>query len=210
MKNFRILFLLFLLPFNGTSQTLEESLKPVCEKLETATTLYDMKVVSTSFDIITLRFPEELMSNYYSAYSKALLSYMEKEGAKRDLILDGADENFNKVTALNPENDETYVLGALLANARLSVDGGSRWKTYGDLFNKNIEKAIALNPSNPRIYYLKGMALFGTPKMFGGGPKISKEHFLKAKEFYLLQTNFSIMIPNWGNKKNEEYLLKCN
>lgn len=210
MKKYFNLILFFLIPLFGTTQTLEESLAPICKKMENAVSLYDMKLVATSFDLVLLRFPEELMSNYYAAYAKALLSYEESEGAQRDLILDRADENFNKVQALDPENSETFVLAALLANARLSVDGGSRWKVYGALFDKNIEKAMALNPKNPRIYYLKGTSIFGMPKMFGGGPKTSKEHFVKAKELFLLETNLSIMLPYWGQQMNENYLLKCN
>ena len=49
---------------------------------------------------------------------------------------------------MQPENEETYILGAQLANARLVVDGGSRWKEFGEKFNVNLEAASKINCPN--------------------------------------------------------------
>ena len=203
------IILLLSLTFSVKSQTLEESLTPICNQLDTAKTLNELMFISASFDMVTTKFPEELMSNYYSALSKAFVSYMELNTEKRDLYIDSGDKYFAKVKLLSPENEETYILAALLANARLSVDGGSRWKVYGEIFDKNMESAKAINPNNPRIYYLKGAAVFNTPKMFGGGAKKALEFFVKAKELFTAQVKTSVMTPCWGENRNNNYLLQC-
>jgi hypothetical protein len=196
--------------FTINAQTMEESLKSANQQLDTSKTINAMMSVSSTFDIITSKWPNELMTNYYSAYSKATISYTETDVKKKDLLLDQADKFFVKVKQINPENDETYVLAALLANARLSVDGQNRWKQYGEIFDKNLEKAKAINPNNPRIYYLKGSSLFYTPKMFGGGAKKAKVYFEKAKVLFEKQDKTSILKPIWGEWANTDFLKKCN
>jgi hypothetical protein len=114
-----------------------------------------------------------------------------------------------KVKQLQPKNEETFILGALLANARLVVDGGSRWKQQGDIFNANIDSAKTINPNNPRIYHLKGVALYFTPKMFGGGAKNALEYLEKAKTLFSTQMNGDILIPSWGEKRNLYFLSEC-
>ena len=212
MKNFSLSILVIFLgisSFNLKAQTLEESLKLPYNQFDTASTVASITAASAAFDLVTSSFPEELMSNYYSAFSKAILSYNETVAARRDMILDQADMYFEKVKQLSPEGEETYILAALIANARLVIDGANRWKEYGKIFDDNLAKATAINPNNPRIHYLKGMSVFFTPKMFGGGAKKAKPLFETAKPLFAAQDISSILKPIWGSKQNEEFLLKC-
>lgn len=205
-----ILMLLLGITFCGKSQTMEESLTKVFNQMDTAKTVNQFMMASAQFDLITNKYPNEWITNYYSAYSKAILSYYESNNSRKDLILDQAMPFFEKAKQMQPENSEIYALGALLSNARLVVDGGSRWKEFGAKFDSNLELATKLNPKNPRIYYLKGMSVFYTPKMFGGGAKNAKPHFEKAKELFVNQDTSSILNPFWGNNRNEYLLGECN
>lgn len=125
------------------------------------------------------------------------------------MFLDQADPLVEKVKALNDKSDETYVLAALVANARLSVDGATRWKKYGDVFSDDLKKAKAINADNPRIYYLKGVSVFYTPAAFGGGKKNAKTYLEKSKDLFAKQDSDSVMKPYWGLKPCEDYLQKC-
>jgi tetratricopeptide (TPR) repeat protein len=196
--------------FTCNAQTMEERLIVAYRKLEASSTVSEMTTASSEFDQVTDKYPNELMSNYYSAYAKAQVSYAEEDSKTRDQILDQAEKYFQKVKAINPENDETYVLSALLTNARLQVDGPNRWKTRGEEFDKALAMAKKLNPDNPRIYYLTGISLFYKPEAFGGGGKKAKPFFEKAKALFTAQQNRSIVNPAWGQKQNEEYLKKCS
>lgn len=192
------------------AQTLEENLTANYQILDTAKTTNGLMAASCSFDLSTYMWPEESMSNYYAALSKVLIAYRETDVKRKDQFLDAADRYYEVVFRLKPESEETYILAAYIANARLSVDPGNRWKTYGEIFEKNIQKANSINPNNPRIHYLKGMAIFNTPKMFGGGAKNAKEYLEKAKQLFATQPKSSVLVPSWGEKQNAYFLEMCN
>jgi hypothetical protein len=191
------------------AQTLEETLNKAYKRFCTKA-MGDMMAASSQFDLAANKWPNEYAANYYAAYSKAIISYLEPDKKRKDLLLDEGDKYLEKVKAIDNKRDETYALAALLANARLSVDGNTRWKKYGDIFNEDIENAKAQNPDNPRIYYLLGVSKFYTPKAFGGGKKNAKGFFEKAKELYAKQDKSSILKPYWGEAQNEDYLKQCN
>jgi hypothetical protein len=205
-----VLFLLLSFPiFAFQAQTLEEKLSALFLEFDTTQVFSAKMAASSKLELLANMETENYAVNYYAAYSKAMISYMEKDKDRKDMFLDMADTFLEKVKQLQPKNEETFILGALLANARLVVDGGSRWKQQGDIFNANIDSAKTINPNNPRIYHLKGVALYFTPKMFGGGAKNALEYLEKAKTLFSTQMNGNILIPSWGEKRNLYFLSEC-
>ena len=166
---------------------------------------------SNKLSLIAKKWDKEWITHYYAAQSKAVLSYDEKDADKRDAYLDEADrEKEEAVRLLGKETDETYVLGALIANARLAVEPKNRWQKYGQIFSSDLESARDLNAGNPRIYYLQGSSKYFTPKMFGGGKKAAKPYFEKAAVLYAKETNDDIAKPYWGKRTNTYFLAQCN
>ena len=207
-----VLFLLLSFPiFAFQAQTLEEKLTALFLEFDTTQVFSAKMAASSKLELLANMESENYAVNYYAAYAKAMISYREKEIDKdtRDMFLDVADDFLLKVKQLQPKNEETFILSALLANARLVVDGGSRWKKQGDIFNANMDAAIAINPNNPRIYHLKGVALYFTPKMFGGGAKNALEYLEKAKTMFVNQVNGNILLPYWGEKRNLYFISEC-
>ena len=207
-----VLFLLLSFPILAfQAQTLEEKLTALFLEFDTTQVFSAKMAASSKLELLANMESENYAVNYYAAYSKAMISYREKEIDKdtRDMFLDVADSFLEKVKQLQPKNEETFILSALLANARLVVDGGSRWKKQGDIFNANMDAAIAINPNNPRIYHLKGVALYFTPKMFGGGAKNALEYLEKAKTMFVNQVNGNILLPYWGEKRNLYFISEC-
>ena len=205
-----VLFLLLSFPiFAFQAQTLEEKLTALFLEFDTTQVFSAKMAASSKLELLANMESENYAVNYYAAYAKAMISYMEKDKDRKDMFLDVADSFLEKVKQLQPKNEETFILNALLANARLVVDGGSRWKQQGDIFNANIDAAIAINPANPRIYHLKGVATYFTPKMFGGGAKNALVYLDKAKTLFLNQVNGNITIPYWGEKRNLYFISEC-
>ena len=205
-----VLFLLLSFPiFAFQAQTLEEKLTALFLEFDTTQVFSAKMAASSKLELLANMESENYAVNYYAAYSKAMISYMEKDKDRKDMFLDVADSFLEKVKQLQPKNEETFILSALLANARLVVDGGSRWKKQGDIFNANMDAAIAINPNNPRIYHLKGVALYFTPKMFGGGAKNALEYLEKAKTMFVNQVNGNITVPYWGEKRNLYFISEC-
>ena len=205
-----VLFLLLSFPvFAFQAQSLEEKLTALFLEFDTTQVFSAKMAASSKLELLANMESENYAVNYYAAYSKAMISYMEKDKDRKDMFLDVADSFLEKVKQLQPKNEETFILSALLANARLVVDGGSRWKKQGDIFNANMDAAIAINPNNPRIYHLKGVALYFTPKMFGGGAKNALEYLEKAKTMFVNQVNGNILLPYWGEKRNLYFISEC-
>ena len=165
---------------------------------------------SNKLGLIAKKWDNEWSAHYYLAYSKAQLSYIEKDAAKRDAYLDEADkEKQDAVTLLKKETDETYVLGAMIANARMIIDGVNRWQKYGKIFNDDLEAAKAINPDNPRRSYLAGVSKFYTPKAYGGGKKIAQPFFEKAEGLFAAEKRDDITKPYWGKERNTFFLAEC-
>src|SRR5262249_32135954 len=113
------------------------------------------------------------------------------------------------VSILKKENDETYVLGAMIANARMAINPMQRWQKYGRIFSDNLESAKEMNPDNPRMYYLQGTSKFYTPKAFGGGKKAAQPYFEKAETLFAKEPGNDIAKPYWGKRTNTMFLTQC-
>ncbi len=195
---------------SSTNKELNDEIKPSLDNFDTAKILNDMVTASNRLVLIANKWPDQWVANYYACYSLTVLSYIEKDDKVRDAYLDNAELYLNKAKSeYKNEYDEIYVLAAMVANARLAVKPGSRYKKYGDLFNANIDKAKQLQPANPRIYYLQGNSVYYTPKMFGGGAKKAVEYFEKAATFYQNEKKDDVYKPYWGKIQNEGMLKKC-
>ena len=209
VKTLGLLLILFV-PVCLKAQTLEESLSKTLMKMDSVQNLSQMMSVSAQFDMIASKWENEWSSNYYAAYAKVISSFIVQDSKKKDLFLDEADKYLEKVKTIDSQNDETWVLAALITNARISVDGQNRGMQYGGIFNQNMSKAEKINPDNPRIYYLKGTSLFYTPEMYGGGKALAKPLFEKAKDLFAKESKTSVLKPVWGEKQNLDYLKQCD
>jgi len=165
---------------------------------------------SNKLNLIAKKFDKEWLASYYAAYAKVSLTYNETYAAKKDAWLDEAENYINEsVAVLGKDNDETYVMKAMIANARISVDPRARWQKYGKPFDENLEKAKALNADNPRIYMLRGISVFYVPKMFGGGKKVALPYFEKAAALFTANAGTDITKPYWGQQTNTWFMDKA-
>lgn len=197
-------------PYYLEGQTLDETLKENYLKMDSAKTLSDMMNVSARFDMMADKWSNEWRSNYSAAYVKTILSFIEQDSRKKDLFLDAADKYLEKTKSLGGKNEETWILAALIVNARIAVDGRNRGMQYNGIFRQNLEKARSINPDNPRIYYMEGSSLFYTPAMYGGGKEKARPYFEKARALFAKKVKSSYFKPDWGEKQNQELLDQCD
>jgi hypothetical protein len=206
-----ILIATTLISFTGLqAQDFKATLEKTFTAFDTSWELPKKVEQSNKLSLIAKKWSNEWIAHYYAAYSKAMLSFLEKDEDKRDAYLDDADkEKENAVSILGKENDETYVLAAMIANGRLAVKPASRFQKYGKIFDDNLDKAKELNPNNPRIYLLLGNSRFYKPKMFGGGKKPALPYYEKAEELFVKEDASDIAKPHWGKNQNEYHLQEC-
>ena len=204
------IFISFLLFSNlAFSQTNLESVRHAFVAYDSAKTYPQRMQAIGKFRLLASQTKDEWLINYYAAYALAVTSFEEQKEEKKDLMLNEADGYFNRIQSMADINDEINVLGALLAQARLAVNPGSRYKKYGDIRSTYLKKAKELRPENPRIYNLEGNSVYYTPKMFGGGPKKAQPYFEKAAELFAKEEKGNIIKPYWGESSNKEMLEKC-
>ncbi len=194
--------------------TQAQDFKSVLEKTFTAfDTTWDQNTKieqGNKLALIAKKWDTSWVAHYYLAYAKVSISFMEKDGTKKDALLDEADkEREDAVSILKKENDETYVLAAMIANSRMGVDPMNRWQKYSPIFKENLGAAKEINPDNPRMYYLEGTSKFFTPKAYGGGKKAAMPYFEKADGLFAKEKSDDITIPHWGKKSNDYFIAQC-
>jgi hypothetical protein len=210
MKKIILMAVMALAVISAKAQDFKAPLKSTLDAFDTTKDLAAKTQLSNKLTLIAKKWDKEWATHYYASFSKAVLSYMEKDATKRDAYLDEADkEKEDVVSILGKETDETYVLGALIANARLAVDPMNRWQKYGPIFSADLESAKDLNPDNPRMYHLQGTSKYFTPKAYGGGKKAAQPYFEKAQVLFAKETDYDITKPYWGKKMNNYYLEQC-
>ena len=202
----------------GIVSTKAQDFKPVLEKtFMTFDTTWDQNAKieqSNKLSLIAKKWDNEWITHYYAAYSKVALTYQEKDGAKKDAYLDEAEKELeDAVSILKKQNDETYVVGAMIANSRIGVDPMSRWQKYGSIFSGDLESAKDINPDNPRMYLEQGISKFYTPKAYGGGKKAAMPYFEKAATLFDKEAETpaakDIAVPHWGKKTNDYFIGLC-
>jgi hypothetical protein len=196
---------------NCQAQDMNETLKKTFLAFDTTQDYQKKTEQSNKLNIISKKWTDQWAPHYYNAYSKTQLSYMEQNNAKKDALLDEAQKEYDEaMMILGKENDETLVLAAMMANARMIVDGMNRWQKYGKLFQDNLAKAKEINPDNPRIYYLMGTSKFFTPKQWGGGKKAAQPYFEKAAPLFAKESDTDMNKPFWGKMANNYFIEQCN
>jgi hypothetical protein len=210
MKNL-IASIIFLLSASlAQAQTFEEALSDTYTRFERTDSLQSKLNTSNRFDLIASRWNDQWPAHYYAAYAKVVVSYLLKDEKQRDAMIDKAEKSLSKAkTLMRQINDEAFVMEAYIANARLAVKSGSRWKKYGAIFDEKLEEAKKINPNNPRIYFLKGQSLFYTPKAFGGGAKKALPQLEKAAALFAVEPKDKLSKPFWGERANTHYINEC-
>ena len=193
-----------------------QDLKTVLEKTFTTfdtTHSQDVRIEQANkLSLIAKKWDAEWVTHYYVAYSKVTLTYFETDNAKKDALLDEADKEMEEtVSILKKETDETHVLAAMIANARMGVDPMNRWQKYGQVFSGNLQSAKEINENNPRMYYLQGVSKYFTPKQFGGGAKAAMPYFEKAEGLFAKEAEAKkdITQPHWGQGMNTYFMGEC-
>ncbi len=184
-------------------------LQAVCGNMDSIRSPMSWKKVQAEIDAVKKQYPSSWIPAYYSAYSAINQSYFLTDIDMRDYILDVAESNVAVLEENCPLKDEVFVIKAMIANARLSVDPAKRFKEFGAAFETNLAAAKAVNPNNPHIYFAKGNSVLYTPKMFGGGGANALPYYEKAKANFDAMSNLQLNQPYWGKFMVEFMIAEC-
>src|SRR3984957_20158191 len=127
------------------AQSVDSLLIQTYTAYDTAKVYPQLLMASNQFKLIAKQSSTYWLANYYAAWSIAVLSFQEPNKDRKDPMLDEADAFFRKIEPMDTANDEVALLGALLAQARLSVDPASRHGKYGKISDTYLAQVTKLN-----------------------------------------------------------------
>jgi hypothetical protein len=145
---------------------------------------------------------------YYGAYALTLMSFDETDGAKKDLLLDRAQEMVDRAMEIAPGESEIHTLQAFMYPSRIMVDPMQRGGVYMEKTFRTLEQAKSLNPDNPRIYFLEAINKLNMPPSMGGGPEVARPLFEKAAGLFRAFHHEDPLWPRWGEEANRAELEK--
>lgn len=185
-----------------------EAMTKAVEEQKSASTIESFLESANTFERISQMEKTEWLPLYYAAHCYIVVSFMEPDVAKKDAILDKAQQFLDKAFQLIKEESELYALQAFLYPSRITIDPMGRGMELMGKMNQALDDAIRLNPENPRSYYLRAITVLNMPEGFGGGAAAAKPIFEIAKlKFESFQPKTPIS-PNWGKEQNEQEMAK--
>jgi tetratricopeptide (TPR) repeat protein len=146
---------------------------------------------------------------YYAAFGNIMIAAREKDGSKKDLILDQAESFLAKATAIKPNDSEIITLEGFVYTLRLTVDPATRGQKYSMLAMQAFGKALELNPDNPRALSLMAQMQYGTAKFFGSSIDEACSTATKAIEKFETFESDNVLAPQWGKKNAEDFKGVC-
>lgn len=153
--------------------------------------------------------PDKWMPCYYAAYCYARISHKNKTDEKRDYWVDKAQALINKAYELDPKNSEILVMKGFVLQARMDISPMVRGFKYNSETMAYFDEAREIDPENPRSYLWKGVNLFHTPEMFGGGKQQAYPLIKTAIEKFKTNPPKDSLAPDWGYSYAFEMIEKC-
>jgi hypothetical protein len=207
--------LIFNLRAYCTNGNYQDTLVHYVKKTEVAYTQESFNNLAHMCERIISGNPKDWVPVYYATFAYIHLSFMEKNGDKKEKYCNVAQGYINNINVPKSEQSEVMVLQALLYFAIMDINPMARGPLYAPKAQESLAAAEKENANNPRIYYLKGKSLMYTPEFMGGGKLAAKPLFEKAVQFYksfVVPENFNYpkaLYPHWGMSDSVDMLKQC-
>ena len=200
--------LLGALSVHGQENRYTTAMLTAIEKMEQAYYPADLTESANQFERIATAEKSRWMPYYYASYCLISMSFDEKDGNKKDQILDRAQELLDKAMELEAEQSELYTLQAFLYPSRIMVDPMGRGMELIGKMLASLETAKELNPDNPRAYFLEGVNKLNLPPSLGGGADVAKPILEEALIKFEAFANEDPLWPGWGEEATRAELEK--
>lgn len=205
-KSLITLVLVSLFSFAFSNETYRKAMSQAIEKLYQSGTIAEYADIANQFDRISQMEKAEWLPLYYASYANIMVSFQEKDNARKDAVLDQAQKYLDQALAIDPNESELHMLQGFLYPSRINIDPMTRGMEYMGKMNASLDKALALNPDNPRVYFLRATMTFHMPEAYGGGAAKALPLYQVAEEKYRIFKPKSDISPNWGKEANEAEL----
>lgn len=187
----------------------ENAMRETLAMYDSAKTATDLQVAASRFERIAITESTRWEPLYYHAFAYINLSFSEKDGDKKDALLDIAQKSIDKALENRGDKSELYALQGFLYQGRIQVSA-MRGMTYSQKAAEMLERAVKENPENPRALFLLGQNIYNTPAMFGGGKQKALPKFQEAKMLFDSENGNTGILPKWGAVSNQRMIESCS
>jgi len=205
-----IAIILFTLTGKSQSKEFAAAMGEALSQYSNCKSVDDFQSLGNRFGLIANAEKTEWLPLYYHAHCYILMSFMDQtDAAKKDSYLDVAEQSFNKMIALAPDEAEVYALQSMFYSARLVVNPMERGQKYGALSAQAVGLALGIDSRNPRAKFIKLRNDMGSAQFFGKDPK---EYCPLASELLASWDSFKVkspIYPSWGKDQVAEIVTEC-
>src|SRR5688572_5126022 len=190
-----------------TTPVIAQTLKKSISQLESAKTMDELLNSEQNFIKLITEGKKLREAYYYGALNNLFLAF--NDTVHIDDYCGRADKYLHQLDSMSPNNSEVYVLMAMSAGAKISVNRSERQMKLGTLANKHSDRATSINPENPRAWLIKAKTVMNVPPKLGGGPKFALKYYQKAVDTYKTFKPLADTEPNWGEEMAKKEFEEC-
>lgn len=164
---------------------------------------------SAMFERIAAAEKNSYLPNYYVALINTLAVFTEKDKTKIDLLLTKAQDALDIEMIKDQNNDELYVMQALIYTGYVVADPMTNGMKYSGKVMEAYAKAKAINPNNPRAVFGEADYQLGGAKWTGVDTKPLCAQVDKSIELFNNFKPATPYSPKWGIERALEVQKTC-
>jgi hypothetical protein len=208
MKHILVIISLFLASFGSAQTKYEGAMAKGLQQMKDAKTPEESTAAAAFFERVGDAEKDKWLPYYYAAFINCMSTWT-KSKSDIDKSAEKTKDLITKAEAIEKNNAELLCLRQITAIQQLSVDGMTRYQSYGAEFTNNSTKAKQADPTNPRVYLWDAQYWRNVPEAFGGGKAAAKKLVEKSLELYKTFQPASPFHPTWGKEEAEKLLATC-
>ena len=155
------------------------------------------------FERVATAEKENWLPFYYAAQVKIVQSFPMTDAAKKEQLLNRAQELLDRAKMPEADEAELMILQAMLHTARLTVDPATYAMQLSPVISGLYAEAAKLAPENPRLALSQTEWKMGSAQYFGEDPAKFCPDLKAARKLFDKEEHPATVAPAWGKERLE-------
>ena len=151
---------------------------------------------------------ENWLPYYYAAQVKIVQSFPMTDAAKKEQLLNRAQELLDEAKVQAADEVELLILQAMLHTARLTVDPATYAMQLSPVISGLYAEAAKLEPENPRLALSQTEWKMGSAQYFGEDPAKFCPDLKAGRRLFEKEQHAATAAPAWGKERLEMLIAK--
>lgn len=160
------------------------------------------------FERIATAEGEKWLPYYYASQVKIVESFPITNRAKKELLLNEAQDLLDKARNLEGDEVEIMILQAMLHTSKLTIDPATYGMTLAPVISGIYAEASKKAPKNPRLILSKTEWDMGSASYFGEDPKKYCPTLEAGLTLFTDEDQAPTVAPTWGKDRIEKLIAR--